>query len=131
MKNMTLIKLNKNKILGYDQNGVFIFSGENGKLIKQIANSQTVVSNAKITKKYLIVTDFGMDSYSINSTSGITLFSFPKFQKIIKLVIPSGVSGNIVVLKNYIYILSNRGIFYAFRIFSSEKSNISLQKIKK
>ena len=131
MKNMTLIKLNKNKILGYGQNGVFIFSGENGKLIKQIANSQTVVSNVKITKKYLIVTDFGMDSYSINSTSGITLFSFPKFQKIIKLVIPSGVSGNIVVLKNYIYILSNRGIFYAFRIFSSEKSNISLQKIKK
>ncbi len=131
MKNLFLVDYDKDKILGYGESGAFLFSKKTGKFLKKVLNSQSVVTNAVKTDKYLITTDFGTSSLSTNSDAGITVLSLPDFKKVTKVIIPDGISGNILVLKNHIYALSNRGVFYVFRIFSSKKTDISLQKIKK
>ena len=114
MEDLQLFKY-ESGFAGFGKRGIFTFD-ENGKFKAQPFKSMNYVTNLVWNKRFAVATTSGEGPRLGDMDAFIHLLS-PDFSKVYySMMIPNGVSGNIVCDGNNLYFVSDMGVLYKFKV---------------
>ena len=115
MEDLQLFKY-KNGFAGFGKRGIFIFD-EEGKFKSQPFKSMNYVTNLVWNDRFAVATTSGEGPMLGDTDAFIHLLS-PDFSKVYySMMIPNGISGNMVSDANSLYFVSDMGVLYKFKVF--------------
>ena len=115
MEDLQLFKY-QNGFAGFGKRGIFIFD-EDGKFKEQPFKSMNYVTNLVWNERFAVATTSGEGPMLGDTDAFIHLLS-PDFSKVYySMMIPNGVSGNMVCEAGNLYFVSDMGVLYKFKVF--------------
>ena len=105
----------KNGFAGFGKRGIFIFD-EDGKFKSQPFKSMNYVTNLAWNERFAVASTSGEGPMLGDTDAFIHLLS-PDFSKVYySMMIPNGISGNMVSDANNLYFVSDMGVLYKFKV---------------
>ena len=106
----------KNGFAGFGKRGIFIFD-EDGKFKTQPFKSMNYVTNLVWNDRFAVATTSGEGPMLGDTDAFIHLLS-PDFSRVYySMMLPNGVSGNMVCEGSNLYFVSDLGVLYKFKVF--------------
>lgn len=106
----------KNGFAGFGKRGIFIFD-EDGKFKSQPFKSMNYVTNLVWNERFAVASTSGEGPMLGDTDAFIHLLS-PDFSQVYySMMIPNGISGNMVSDANNLYFVSDMGVLYKFKVF--------------
>ena len=117
LENMEDLKLFRYKdgFAGFGKRGIFLFDGD-GKFRTQPFKSMNYVTNMVWNDRFAVAMTSGEGPMLGDTDAFVYLLSADFATLHYSLMIPNGVSGNIVCDGNSIYFVSDMGVFYKFKV---------------
>lgn len=114
MEDLQLFKY-KDGFAGFGRRGIFIFD-EDGKFKEQPFKSLNYVTNLVWNERFAVAMTSG-EGPMLGDTDAFIYLLSPDFKKIYySMMIPNGVSSNVVCERNSLYFVSDMGVLYKFKV---------------
>ena len=114
MEDLQLLKY-KEGFVGFGKKGIFIFN-ENGEFVEQPFKAGNYVMNLVFNDNFAVATISG-EGPMLGDSDGFIYLLSPDFKQIYhSIMIPNGISGSMVLERNQLYLISDLGVFYKFKV---------------
>jgi hypothetical protein len=115
MKNLNLFKEQDGKYTGYGEGGISVFD-EDGSFISKPFSSTNYVTNLIKSENYAFVSTTGEGSIISYSEGYIHLLSQDYTKILHSAMIPNGVSSKAAYINEAVFIISDMGVVYKFKV---------------
>lgn len=114
MEDLQLLKY-KEGFVGFGKKGIFIFN-ENGEFVEQPFKAGNYVMNLVFNDNFAVATISG-EGPMLGDSDGFIYLLSPDFKQVYhSIMIPNGISGSMVLERNQLYLISDLGVFYKFKV---------------
>lgn len=115
MRNINIIKKDGKGYAGFGEGGIFLFD-EEGVFLSKPFSTKNYVTNMLEHKECSIVTTTGEGSIISYSEGHIFFLCTNMTKQIQSIMIPNGISGKAVLNNGALFVLSDKGVVYKFKV---------------